>query len=183
MSPAQLGRVFRTLEQDGLVSLGGMNHLVVTEVNPRQLDRVFTLRRALQPDAFARAATVSPVEGFTGLEAVMKGFTVVEWLDDHAHGVERQVFTDFLAPVLTPIEMSLMIELEVASERSQRIGYHWMLQHHPADMQTLANSYRQVVDACRMRSAKAAADAQLSYVRLAEDISHLGLRTAEVISI
>ncbi|WP_028937991.1 GntR family transcriptional regulator [Pseudonocardia spinosispora] len=180
---ATLRQALRPLESEGLLYFDGPSRVVVADLDVRLLDRVFAVRRAVQPEVFAEAALVSPLGTFDAVRVVTEGFTVVDWRSDEAYTVLWQTFSDFIEPVISSFELSLLTEFEVMCERSQRIGYDELCRLYPGSVGDLVNGYRERVDACRMRSVTAARDAELRFLNLVEDVARLSVGVARIASI
>lgn len=60
---AKVRHALQTLEADGLLDFPEPGRAVVAPLNVRELNRVFTVRRAVEPDVLATAARESPREG------------------------------------------------------------------------------------------------------------------------
>jgi hypothetical protein len=79
---AKVRHALQTLEADGLLDFPEPGRAVVAPLNVRELNRVFTVRRAVEPDVLATAARESPRGGFADLHAVSNGFATVDWNSD-----------------------------------------------------------------------------------------------------
>jgi DNA-binding GntR family transcriptional regulator len=174
--PALLDQAVRRLETAGLVRFDRSMQAVVAPMDPRELDRVFMVRRALQPEVFATATLASPLDGYVAVDIATKDFTVLDWRSDEVYVPVWQAFKDFLAPVVSAVELEFIIELEQMCERSQRIGYDELDKHHRTDLDTLRVSYQETIDAARMRSPAAARETELRFLEVAEQVSRLSLR-------
>lgn len=180
---AKLRQALQPLESEGLLYFSGPSRVIVAELDVRLLDRVFAVRRTVQPEVFAEAALVSPLSTFDVVRVATQDFTVVDWRSDEIYAVLWQSFSDFIEPVISSFELSLLTEFEVMCERSQRIGYDELCRLYPSALNDLVTGYRERVDACRTRSASAARDAELRFLELVEDVSRLSVGTARIASI
>lgn len=182
LSVVKLRQALQPLEVEGLLYFSGPSRAVVEDLDVHLLERVFAVRRAVQPEVFAQAALVSPLSTFDTARVVTEDFTVVDWSSDEVYSTLWQTYSDFIEPVISSFELSLLTEFEVMCERSQRIGYDELCRLHPAALDDLATGYRERIDACRMRSATAARDAELRFLGLVEGVARLSVRAARTAS-
>jgi hypothetical protein len=128
----------------------------------------------------ATAARESPRGGFADLHAVSNGFATVDCNSDDIYDVACRAFSHFIEPFISAYERSLISDMEMRCERSQRIGYQQIQLHYPADLHSLTVVYQELFDACKTHSPNAGRDTEIKFLDLAEDISQLAFRTASV---
>ncbi|WP_028937002.1 GntR family transcriptional regulator [Pseudonocardia spinosispora] len=183
IAPHNVRRALEPLTNEGLLSFSEPHRVVVAPPDPRELDRVYELRRLIQPGLLVAAIPEAPLVGLDAVGAVTEGFTVVDWQADGTYSTIMDFFYALVKPYNSPAEFTLISELELKSERSLRIGFDELKLRYPTDMQTLSTQYLELLDACRMRSADAVRDAELGYLELSQDISMMTIPSAHVISL
>lgn len=179
---AKLRHGMQDLEIEGLVRDAGPGRVVVAPLDAGRLDRVFSLRRALEPEVLSHACRTSPVVNFDELREATRDLSTIDWRFDEVFSSVQGVFLNFVVPTVSPVEFNVVQELLAMSERSARIGFSEVQRLYPGDVDILNEQCWELVDACQARSVAGVRDADEKFLALIEDVSRHGVRAVKSLS-
>ncbi|WP_156935373.1 hypothetical protein [Pseudonocardia spinosispora] len=179
---AKLRHGLQDLEIEGLILDAGPGRVVVAPLDSGRLDRVFSLRRALEPEVLCNACRTSPVVNFDDLRDATRNLSTIDWRFDEVFSSVQRVFLDFVVPTVSPVEFNVVQELLGMSERSARIGFSEVRRSYPADVEILNEQCWELVGACQARSVAGVREADERFLELIEDVSRQGVRAVESLS-
>jgi DNA-binding GntR family transcriptional regulator len=178
VSAGRLRSALHGLEAEGLLRVGADADLVVTPVDPRELEALFELRFALEPELLSRACGTSSTAAFDEFRRVLGGRPIINWQDDEVYGQSRRAYLEYIRPTTSSVELGVWDDLVTSTQRATRMGFAVLSEQHPGDLVWLAEANWDLVDACLAGRPVAVQSAARRLLRLVKEMAWHGVRPA-----
>jgi DNA-binding GntR family transcriptional regulator len=178
ISTGRVRSALHGLEVEGLLAVGAGGNLVVTPVDTRELEALFELRFALEPELLSRACRTPCPAAFDEFRRAAAGRPIINWQDDEIYALNRRAYLDYIRPTTSSVELGVFEDLVTSTQRATRMGFKVLSEQHPCDLVWLAEATWELVDACVAGKSASVQRAARRLLRLVKEVAWQGARPA-----
>lgn len=170
--------ILRDLEAQGLLHVEDATHATVAPLDVSRLEHAFRLRRLIEVEMVAAACLVVPEGPIIELAEHVESVAAMDWRHDGIYEGHSTKFFGVLTSVLTSVEVSVLKDVTMVSDRAARIGFAELHRGRTGDLNVFTELSREEVEAFRMRSAAGARETCHRFLDMLQELSGTALRAA-----